>query len=228
MNYPDFNNFTWDDEYFEEIHPNVWLMDDHKWAYYIWEKFRYENTVKIPLVLAHLDYHWDGINDFKELDIKKNLIEIDNLESIYQLFAHPSRIIRDSFIAPAIIRGIVKEVHFFCFQNNTEIGLDETLLEIFHAKQFIHGSIETLKKEIGERSVLFDLDLDIFNRSTNTLKPDLWEKHEILNLIHSCSKMIKNSLLITVAMSSMYIGTEEDTRKITRTVIPAIIELLQP
>jgi hypothetical protein len=38
MKHGDTENSFRGDFYFEEIHPNVWLMDDHRWAYYIWER----------------------------------------------------------------------------------------------------------------------------------------------------------------------------------------------
>jgi hypothetical protein len=42
MKFPDIDNFKMDDQYFEEIFPGVWLMDDHRWAYYVWEKVHFE------------------------------------------------------------------------------------------------------------------------------------------------------------------------------------------
>ena len=39
-------------------------MDDHKWAYYVWEKYRCESVHNPPFTLVHLDRHWDGVDDF--------------------------------------------------------------------------------------------------------------------------------------------------------------------
>ena len=50
------------EEYFEEIYPNIWIMHNHKWSLYCWELYRENN--EIPSTLVHLDYHWDAINDY--------------------------------------------------------------------------------------------------------------------------------------------------------------------
>lgn len=36
----DTTNLQSDDEFLAELNSNVWLMDNHKWALYVWEKFR--------------------------------------------------------------------------------------------------------------------------------------------------------------------------------------------
>ena len=30
-----------DDEFLAELSSNIWIMGNHKWALYVWEKFRY-------------------------------------------------------------------------------------------------------------------------------------------------------------------------------------------
>jgi len=64
MKYPNIDSFETNDSYYEEIYPNIWLMDDHRWAYFIWEQCLNRNRIKKPYALLHLDYHWDGVNDF--------------------------------------------------------------------------------------------------------------------------------------------------------------------
>jgi len=90
MQFPEVDNFKSNDRYFEEISPNIWLMDNHKWAYYIWEKVFSKNTHKTPVTLFHLDYHWDGVNDFKESIHITDLINIKEIQKIYNL-AHKSK-----------------------------------------------------------------------------------------------------------------------------------------
>jgi len=78
--------FANNEEYFEEIYPNIWIMNNHKWSLYCWEQYREKND--IPSTLVHLDYHWDAINDYSEnesliknmnlVTMKKALIENNN------------------------------------------------------------------------------------------------------------------------------------------------------
>ena len=44
-------------EFHEEIAENVWLMDNHKWALFAWEKFFIENPSRVPLPLARIAHH---------------------------------------------------------------------------------------------------------------------------------------------------------------------------
>lgn len=120
MKYPDIDKFEMNDRYFEEIFQNIWLMDNHKWAYYIWENFSSQKMPQIPSVLFHLDYHWDGVNDFRDSSTIKKLIDIKKVESIHDLVLEDEYIRKDSFISPAIIRGLVNEIHFYCKQNDRE------------------------------------------------------------------------------------------------------------
>jgi len=50
-----------EDSYYEEIGHSIWLMNDHRWALLGWDK----TCKRRPAILAHRDWHWDGINDFK-------------------------------------------------------------------------------------------------------------------------------------------------------------------
>lgn len=54
-----------DDQFYTDIGSGIWLMDDHKWAFYVWHRFHMESRIP-KLSLVHADYHWDGGNDFHE------------------------------------------------------------------------------------------------------------------------------------------------------------------
>ncbi|NQT09967.1 MAG: UPF0489 family protein [Desulfobacteraceae bacterium] len=164
IQFPDIANFKTNDRYFEEISPNIWLMDDHKWAYYIWEKIFSQNAHKAPFALFHLDYHWDGVNDFRESTHIKELVNIKEIGKIHNLVLE-DYIRKDSFIASAIIRGLVDEVHFYCKQKDTEPGLDESLLAEYKASQFLHHDIDSLISYSTQKPIIFDIDLDLFNKS---------------------------------------------------------------
>ena len=223
MRYPDIDGFHTNDRYVQEIHPNVWLMDDHKWAYYVWEGFLLQDPGRKPLSLVHMDYHWDGVNDFSSIIDQENLRRINNLKEIRQLVSNGINVRKDSFLAPAIIREIIKEVHFYCFQTDTEVGIDEELLKKCKSKQSIHRDLSSLTKRVPKKN-LYDLDLDLFNKSDYCDKRDLWTDEEVLSFLCGCSHLIKNSPLITIAMSFSYSGSDEDTKHLTRLVVPKLME----
>ena len=84
-------------------------MDNHKWALYVWEKNR---LGKGFYTLIHVDYHWDANYDFwgkpeREKELKE--ASIDELES---LIKEEDLIQYDSFIGPAVARGLINNIHF--------------------------------------------------------------------------------------------------------------------
>jgi len=223
MKYPDIKSFGPDPSYFEKIHPNVWLMDDHRWAYFIWEQLLNRERSKAKRALLHLDYHWDGINDFKADSNQERLRKITDIEEIFQEVREGKRVRKDSFIAPAIIRGIINEVHFLCFQDDTPPGLDEELIDKFNVRQFFYEDISSLLIS-APNSSLFNIDLDIFDRSDQMYEGELWPDFEILEFLDGCSELIKSSPLITIAMSFGYSGSREHTKHLARLVLPKVLE----
>jgi UPF0489 domain len=217
MKFPDIDHFEADDQYFEEIFPGVWLMDDHRWAYYIWEKIRFETGNNGPYALVHLDCHWDGVNDFHgEPSAIKELIEINDMEGIYSLVQKNTDVRKHSFVAPAIIRGLVDEVHFYCKQACTGPGLYPPFLKQHKARQVIHQGVEALLSRKISKPVIFDIDLDLFNNFDMWDEGDLWPDAEITEFLSMCSGMVQSASVVTAAMSFGYSGTEKDTRHLTR------------
>ncbi|GIX54018.1 hypothetical protein CQA4T8M7_32740 [Sphaerotilus natans] len=100
-----------DGNYRVQLAPGVWLMDNHKWALLAWERERVPGR---RYVLVHADFHWDGVDDFASDGAPtKELLaaDVDELES---MIAGDKYIRFDSFIAPAVRRGLLSEVHFSC------------------------------------------------------------------------------------------------------------------
>jgi len=52
-----------DPRYHQHLAGNTCLVDDHRWAFYAWEKER-KNLAITKYSLIHVDQHWDGGNDF--------------------------------------------------------------------------------------------------------------------------------------------------------------------
>jgi hypothetical protein len=104
--------------------PNIWVMDNHKWAFFIWHKFRSQSQID-RFSLVHADHHWDGGNDFYNSPDEKQSFLAASDEVIIKLIQEELYIRFDSFIAPAIIEGMLDEVHFFCTQEDSDIGMDD-------------------------------------------------------------------------------------------------------
>ena len=74
-----------DDEYHDQRFPKFWLMDDHRWGFYAWETSARETKLRERYSLIHLDYHYDGCNDFEEEN------EIAKLRKTSELSELPAR-----------------------------------------------------------------------------------------------------------------------------------------
>ena len=217
MRFPDIDNFKMNSQYLEEIFPGIWLMDDHRWAYYVWEKVFLENGRERPFALVHLDCHWCGVNDFHgDPSAARKLVETNDIAGIHSLVQNNTDVQKDSFIVPSIIRGVVDEVHFYCRQTCTGPGLYPPLLKEHNARQFIHETTKSLISHKISKPIIFDIDLDIFNKSDIWDEGDLCADREIVDFLRMCSDMIQTSSVVTAAMSFGDSGTEQDTRHLTK------------
>jgi hypothetical protein len=185
--------------FYSEIGHSIWLMNDHKWAFLGWEK----SCKRRPAILAHLDWHWDGINDFRNPQDYDHLRNIKSHEELKELIAENRLIRRDSFIAPAIIKGITDEVHFFCLQNNTESGLDDELLQSYGVDEIRHTSIEDLVRVLrnGQKPLIMDLDLDLFNRDTPFYAEGAELSRKIIEFLDKCGSLFERAEVVTIAKS---------------------------
>jgi hypothetical protein len=129
----------------------------------------------------------------------------------------------DSFIAPAVIRGLVDEVHFLCRQNDVdEHGLDEDLLLKTGARQYFYDDAHSIANvEFGE-PVIFDLCLDIFNRSEQWAEGDLWPEAEIEVFLRQLRPVIESATVVTVSLSFNYSGTASNTRCLAALCLPLL------
>ena len=208
------------DAYIEEIQPNIWLMNNHKWAYYVWEKYKLNHDSNSRYSLIHLDFHWDGVNDFRDKSRLLKLTIIDSIEEIQKLVSEGKFVKHYSFIAPVIIRKLLSEIHFYCLQDDTEEGIDDSLLTEYNCVQFKHIDIDELLNSKFKGEIFFDLDLDLFNKKEQWMEGDLWEEGKIMGFIEKCSKIISNSSLVTIAKSPGYSGTKDDMIFLKELVVP--------
>lgn len=219
------NDLKEDEDYLQEISPNLWLMDDHRWAFYVWEKARKLN--QYPYSLVHLDYHFDGVNDFQATDNRDRLIAAATESEIFKFVKDQDHIQYDSFIAPAIIRGLIKEVHFCCKQteDDTDLGIDSELLEEHGCEQYFYDNVNDLVADSLNEPILFDLCLDLFNSEDDKMyEGTLWEESEIVGTLEKCKQLLGKAAVTTISLSFGYSGTEEQTRYLAGIVIPKCIE----
>jgi len=208
-------------DYLEEISPNFWMMDNHRWAFYVWEKAHIKT--QRPYTLVHLDFHYDGVNDFQDSKDQNRLISAAGEREIFQLVKDNEHIRYDSFIAPAVIRGLLKEIHFYCQQSedDTDPGIDSDILEKAGCRQFFYRNLEDLVQAIVNGPVLFDLCLDLFRRDNDKMyEGTLWPDSEILGALDKCQPLLASASIVTVSLSFGYSGTEEQTRHLAKIAIP--------
>jgi hypothetical protein len=196
-------------EYLNEVHPMIWLMNNHRWAFYVWEQARLSKKIKRGNTLVHIDYHWDGINDLQDEDGQPTEIAVDNLDDLDSIMTDGKRIRFDSFIAPSVLVGTISSIHFFCLQQDTEIGIDEHVLRKSNAKQTIHSSINSLVNECSNEEILLDLDIDIFNKSEFINGTQLWPKDEMINFLDTIRPLFLNFTILTIVASPGYSGDKE-------------------
>lgn len=211
------------DEFHEEIVPNVWIMDNHKWAFWAWFNFFTQFTTETPIDLYHFDYHWDAVNDFNCI---KSLSDIsqNKRSEMYRLVIE-DYIPKDGFIAPAIIKGFFNEIHFYCKQCDTQIGFSTNFLKTYSSNQYVYRCIEDLVATKPKKTYAFDLDIDLFNDSGMYLEADLWPKSKQDEFFSTCESLIRNASIITIAMSFGYSGTKEDTISLAEYVLNEILSI---
>jgi hypothetical protein len=211
-----------EDAYFEALGDGLWLMDDHRWALIAWEQAAV--ATEKPYVLVHADYHWDGCYDSHDSPAEEALLTLAAAPALYQLVKAANWIRYDSFIAPAIVRGLVGEVHFYCKQQDQyDIGIDGELLRRFAASQHFHDTPATLALVAPGRPLIFDLCLDLFNRPDKNNKMYegvLWSNDEVMAYLEAVKGLVQRARVVTVSLSFGYSGTEADTRHLAQLVLP--------
>lgn len=100
---------------------------------------------------------------------------------LQQLIREENLIRYDSFIAPAVLRGYLSEIHFFCKQDGYDIGIDEDLLARTGTAQVIHDNAEALAAQEFSSPLIYDLCLDLFNKSKMHYGSDIWPDDEIVS-----------------------------------------------
>ncbi|MBN3790102.1 UPF0489 family protein [Burkholderia sp. Ac-20353] len=211
------------DALLQDLGFEIWLMDDHRWAFYAWKHFSAVSGIN-RFTLVHVDYHWDSVNEFRDDEHAIAELRSVNLDDLYRMVNADDLIGFDSFIAPAIILGLVNEVHFFCRQDDGDLGLDDDLLGRYGARQTLHNDIDSLAAVRFEQPVIFDLCLDLFNNSDRWGEGDLWPDVEVVDTLRHLRPVIEMAALVTVSLSFNYSGSEEDTQHLASLILPLLTQ----
>lgn len=217
----DFSALKEDPEFLEELPANVWLMDDHKWALYVWALHR-DRVGGERYSLLHADFHWDATDDFFDDAPAQARLAAANADDLFAMTAAGQHIRYDSFIAPAVRRGLLSEVHFYCLQTDSD-PLEDSLCEEFDTPQFVHADANGLASAAPASPLIFDLCLDLFNHSDYDFDGDLWSDEEVLAFLETVKHHIRAAELVTVSLSFGCSGTEDDTRHLAKLVVPRIV-----
>jgi hypothetical protein len=211
-----------DDRLCATIGPGVWLMDDHRWAFYVWAQHALRHPERLPLCLVHIDAHADAVDGF--LPDPASWAELQretDLARIYERVAQDSDITLAAFIAPAVRRGWITEVHFFgCDDDDL---LDAPLLAAAGASQWRHERIGDLVQAVEGRRLLLDVDIDVFNDAEARGQSRLWPEEEIIACVEAWTPLIQHADVITIARSFGFSGTASDTVRLTELVVPRVL-----
>jgi len=221
-------NLNQDDRLLIDIGFNIWLMDNHKWAFYVWEKVARNQRASLRYVLIHIDYHFDDIDDVGEELSCSELLPTMLLPDIYKWTEAQDRpIFCDSFISPSVRNGRVIAIHWLCRQAKEDHGFDGVVGGIFVNETYHENLDELLSEQIATPYIL-DLDLDYFN--DNEMNPELgpiWPEEAVNIFIQECAPLIAGADVVTIALSFGYSGTEEQTRRLATAVVPKILSIRQ-
>ncbi|MDV3448807.1 UPF0489 family protein [Bacillus safensis] len=200
--------------YFPE--KKIFLMDQHKWAFYIWELAREEGLIMPNATLFHVDAHLDDVPSV--LQDNPEYIDIEGLENI-KSFTDKS-IQNFTFIWPAFGRETINNIIYvsdFSRSDPFEEWTRENVAGRIYEGIRVH-SIEELKDSIllGEvepyvhnNSLILNLDLDFFNEEEfYDRDPKIKSDQEVMESLTYLKNLYKWDL-ITVSLSPEYCGGEE-------------------
>lgn len=216
------------DEYLTQLHERMWLMDNHKWACWVWEHHFGRSPPEERPSLMHLDYHFDSVDDHSSDPEEVTVLKAETLDQLKQRIATENWIRYDSFIAPALLRGVIKDVHFFCVQGDEwDHGFHHEFLRSIGSRQIFYTSVESVALAELSQPYIVDLCLDLFNNEAEVMdEGDLWSDSEVLNAIGCWEKLIIDAACVTISLSFGCSGTADDTRHLAELVVPKILTML--
>jgi hypothetical protein len=105
-------------------------LRNHRWALKVWESERKSDKY----TLIHADYHWDGCYEFHDQPFEEEKLVRATSDQLFGLVAQGEWIRFDSFIVPAVKRGLIDTIHFYCLDNSGDAALDEEFIQLCGAQ----------------------------------------------------------------------------------------------
>ena len=212
-----------DDRLCVPIGRDVWLMDDHRWAFYVWAQHALAYPDHVPWALVHIDAHADAVDGFlPDPAAWAELQDETDLDRIYARVAQDTDITLAAFIAPAVRRGWVREVHFWGCPADDDF-LDAPLLAASGATQQCHASVADIVSAVAGKRLLLDVDVDVFNRAERRGESRLWPHDEIVACVESWTPLVRQAEVVTIARSFGFSGTPTDTVLLTELVVSRVL-----
>ncbi|WP_246311163.1 UPF0489 family protein [Paenibacillus xylanilyticus] len=211
----------------------MFIMRDHNWSFAAWEIARLNKQIKSKSLVIHVDSHLDDVADgvrvknLKTANTKDEIIEVARSYDRSLGEVSPSSIMHiDNFIWGSLARGTIEEVIYV--SRDTQ---DVNTLESMRASEDVeslyylselpsdcnylttrftsidsflsHFSESFFKEYVSNRSVILDLDLDVFNNSDS--KSDLFPDDKVREYITRLFQLYPWDL-ITIAISPDFCG----------------------
>ncbi|MFS1519584.1 UPF0489 family protein [Bacillus sp. SCS-151] len=201
--------------YFPE--KKIYFMDQHKWAFYIWELTREKGLIQPNATLFHVDAHLDDCPFV--LEDNPEYINIKGLENIKAFTENYVNI--DTFIWPAFGRETINNIIYVSDFAGSNEPFDDWSRKRVEGRIYegvrVH-SIQELKRAISlgevepyirDNSLILNIDLDFFNEEDlYDCNPLLYSDQEVKESL-TYLKNLYNWDLITVALSPEHCGGKE-------------------
>lgn len=148
----------------------VAVVQDHRFAFFYWSKWRQQNGVAPPPSLVSLDWHQDLVApDIDECELLKKL-KTDDFNAVSHFCWDKLHSLNDGHILAAAYLNVIGDIHVVAKQRDE---CPEDFVDIagsIHAL-WCHESVESLLEAVRGQvctSVLFDIDLDYFTESADS------------------------------------------------------------
>ncbi|WP_121615793.1 UPF0489 family protein [Virgibacillus halodenitrificans] len=194
---------------------NIYLMDNHKWAFYIWELARKKSVISPNATLIHVDAHLDDCPFV--LQDNPEYLEIKELSSLKRFTEN--HVTYDTFIWPAFGRGTINNIIYVSdypnepFQDWATNYVEGRTYEGLRLRSMPHfqkaAESGLVEPYVNDNSLILNLDLDFFNEEDfYGENPKLKTDNEVFSSL-TYLKNVYNWDLITVALSPECCGGEE-------------------
>ncbi|MDG0875188.1 UPF0489 family protein [Paenibacillus thiaminolyticus] len=221
------------------------IIRDHNWAYAAWEIARIERRINEKSLLVHVDAHLDDTPDGV---LVKNATEAKTIEEIIEACSGYDYIngeISDSnlmqvanFIWPSLARKTIEEV-IYVSRDQLEVCTVEELIKqdrsdilsklpsdfSYNHKRFESMDLffdefdkSSFNEYVAGRTVILDIDIDIFNETDNIVYPTLTPMHAIRGYTQKLINLYPWDL-ITIAISPVYCGGSDEAELILGNVL---------